>query len=131
MREQAAIAGFNAPLSLDNKDWLKDALMLHHVIYSRKAQLDAIKTAFKNYGILSFAQGKEDRLCNSAFPPSESLIFSPDTVFRHIEFQGDSIESVQDMFVQLLQEIGKLIDKSIILSIAILTQSFYNSKLKR
>jgi len=117
IREQAAIAGFNAPLSYENKPWLKRALITYHVIDSRKAQLDDMKVGFRETGILHFTRGKENLLLDSAFPPIEALELSAETIFRHIKFEGDSIESIQDMFVQLLQELGKTSFQSFALAI--------------
>jgi len=104
--EQAAIAGFNAPLTVQNKDCLKKALIVYHVIDSRKAQLDDMKVAFRDCGILRFTKGQERLLAVAAFPPPEALVYSAEMIYNHIDFEGDSIEAAQSMVVQLLQELG-------------------------
>jgi hypothetical protein len=96
-------------LSFVNRLFLKEAIILHNVIDCRRSQLEDIKQAFRDTGILKFMTNKP-YLWDAAFASVKMFAYTPEMVLEKIEFEGEHTERLREFFSQLLQKLaqGKL-----------------------
>jgi hypothetical protein len=100
-------------LSFLNRGFLKQAIILHNVIDSRRSQLEDMKNAFRSTGILDFICMRP-YLWDAAFPPIGALEYTPDMVLDHITFEGQDPERMKLLVDGFLREIssGTIFEKS-------------------
>jgi hypothetical protein len=91
-------------LSYVNREFLRQSIIIHNVIDSRRSQLEDIKQELRKTGILDFI-AKRTYLWDAAFRTVKSLSYSAKNVLDHITFEGDEQERMKEVFEMFLLEL--------------------------
>jgi len=107
-QDEAANIGFFADLDFTTKHLYLECYLLHYVMHVRKSQLDSMKTAFRETGVLKFIQGKE-YLHDAAFPKLSLMIYSPAIILGHMEYVGDLDGRVKSILQEYIENMGNTV----------------------
>jgi len=112
--DQALHVGFNSEISFGNKSFLQEVLSVHYVIDVRRSQLEDIRQAFHDHGLVLFLQNRE-YLWDGAFPMSTKISYSPNSIKTHIVYQGSdpsAIPPIMRVFEEIIDELAGGISRS-------------------
>jgi len=101
---QAAIAGFNADISKENRHFLRDVLSVHHVIDLRRSQLEDMKGALRDHGIIEFLGPKRSKW-SEAFPTTGSPAHTAAGIKAHVRYEGTFNPEIVAAFEEAIDEL--------------------------